>query len=202
MAHYVDRNDRYDVGLWCEALSEAGYNYNNSSNSTSTPMSNSTAQPRFEYVILLNDSVFAVRHYSEYNGVLQALQDENFNNNHTETQTHVVGLSSSNVGGYWLESVHRGFTKVGTNTFMGHSCVHDANHQSFGSHLNAPWRKKRAIVDHHEIGLVHKFPPNPTWVCFHPTHHLIGLPICRKRGSKTNDFGSCWLRSNNSLSPN
>eukprot|EP00529_Nitzschia_sp_RCC80_P036636 CAMPEP_0113439586 /NCGR_PEP_ID=MMETSP0014_2-20120614/115_1 /TAXON_ID=2857 /ORGANISM="Nitzschia sp." /LENGTH=195 /DNA_ID=CAMNT_0000330347 /DNA_START=218 /DNA_END=806 /DNA_ORIENTATION=+ /assembly_acc=CAM_ASM_000159 len=55
----------------------------------------------------------------------------------------------------WLESVFRGFTKDGLQTFLQHSCV-PSTHESFcnGKRERA---RKRCIVVHHEVGLVKQF---------------------------------------------
>jgi hypothetical protein len=135
--HYFP-NTRYDVGLWCDALVELGYN-----NITQAP---------FENTILLNDSVFALRHF---NSILETLQDDK--------SKQLVSLSYSyNGGSYWLESVLRGFSRQGIPRFLDYSCQHDANHSSFGSHFNREAERKHAIVSYHEIGLARQYPPNTT----------------------------------------
>jgi hypothetical protein len=141
-AHFF-KNDRYDVGLWCDALLKEGYISDNT---------NTTSLPRtpFENTILLNDSVFAIRHF---NGILEELQD---------TDMHLVGLSYSNLGSFWLESVFRGFSPEGIVTFLHHSCNKSADHASFGPTLISRERKKRAIVDYHEIKLAFQYLPNTT----------------------------------------
>jgi hypothetical protein len=148
-------NTRYDVGLWCDALLELGYN-----NSTQVP---------FENTILLNDSVFALHHF---NGVLEALQDDK--------SKQLVSLSYSyNGGSYWLESVLRGFSREGISGFLDYSCQHDANHSSFGSHFHLAWKRKREIVAYHEMGLARQYPPIARPGCSRPIHQRAGTS---KRG--------------------
>jgi hypothetical protein len=132
--HYFT-NNRYDTGLWCDALLEEGYN-NKNNNTNGVP---------FENTILLNDSVFALR---QFNGILQALQADK------ERQLQFVSLSHSHKYHYWLESVFRGFSRQGIATFVNYSCQLEANHSSF--------QKKTAIVLYHEMGLVTQYPPNTT----------------------------------------
>lgn len=140
-AHYY-KNDRYDVGLWCDALIKEGYLLDGNANSP-------VPRTPFENTILSNDSVFAIRHF---NGILEELQD---------THKHFVGLSYSNTGGFWLESVVRGFSRKGIFTFMHHSCL-PADHPSFGQNLKSRVRRKRRIVEHHEIKLASQYLPNET----------------------------------------
>lgn len=135
------KNDHYDVGLWCDALIKAGYVSGN--NNTTVP------HTPFENTILLNDSIFAIRHF---NGILEELQD---------TGKHLVGLSYSNLSSFWLESVFQGFSIEGIETFLRHSCK-SVDHLSFGSTLKSRARKKRAIVEYHEIKLASQYPPNTT----------------------------------------
>ena len=101
----------------------------------------------FGNTLLLNDSVFALRHF---NGILEELQD---------TDYRVVGLSSSLSEGYWLESIFRGFSYKGIQTFMNHSCV-PVTHKSFGPKLTSAVKKKRKIVHYHEILLAYRFAPD------------------------------------------
>jgi hypothetical protein len=138
-------NNRYDVGLWCDALSALGYNDNNNNNNIHHQQQQNTP---FARTLLLNDSVFAIRHFS---GILESLRDEK--------DKHLVGLSYSNKQGYWLESVFRGFSPSGIQLFMNHSCHCGPDHPSFGRRLSTR-KQKRAIVDYHEIGLIRSFTNN------------------------------------------
>jgi hypothetical protein len=150
-------NDRYDVGLWCDALSALGYNNNHSNNSNDYNSNDSNHHHQqqqqqntpFARTLLLNDSVFAIRHFS---GILESLRDEK--------DKHLVGLSYSNTEGFWLESVFRGFSPRGIQLFMNHSCHCGPDHPSFGRELASTRKQKRAIVDYHEIGLIRSFTNN------------------------------------------
>jgi hypothetical protein len=150
-------NDRYDVGLWCDALSTLGYNTNNKNDNNSD--NHQQQQPNtlpFARTLLLNDSVFAIRHFS---GILEALRDE--------PDKHFVGLSYSNTAGFWLESVFRGFSPRGIQLFRNHSCHRGPDHPSFGRQFKSKQKQKRAIVEYHEIGLIRQFD--------HHTNTTMGL---------------------------
>jgi hypothetical protein len=142
---YEFANDRYDVGLWCDALSALGYNDNNTNNN-SHHHQQLQQNPPFARTLLLNDSVFAIRHFS---GILESLRDEQ--------DKHLVGLSYSNTAGFWLESVFRGFSPRGIQLFMNHSCHCGPDHPSFGRQFLSKQKQKRAIVEYHEIGLIRPF---------------------------------------------
>jgi hypothetical protein len=121
-------NDRYDVGLWCDALEEEGL------------------QEQFDDVILLNDSIFAIR---EFNGVLETLQRNNLS---------MTSLNHAhNEDGTWLESVYRAFSRTGLRQFMNHSCV-PKDHPSFCRNAKNGRKKKRCITTHHEVGMARQFP--------------------------------------------
>ena len=139
--HYF-RNDRYDVGLWCDALSALGY-------------SNTTDSVPFNNTLLLNDSVFAMRRFG---GILDTLR--------THRDKQMVGLSYSFTHGYWIESVFRGFARGGILPFMAHSCSRGPSDRSFGPRYLAQYKKKRAIVTHHEIPLARQYPTNSTMGLF------------------------------------
>jgi hypothetical protein len=71
-------NDRYDVGLWCDALDEV--------------LVEETDE--YESIVLLNDSVYAMH---QFTGILDKL-------NQAGDELDMVGLSYSNSGGsFWLE---------------------------------------------------------------------------------------------------
>jgi len=123
-------NDRYDVGLWCDGLK-------------------TLHGDEYDDVVLLNDSLFALR---EFSGVLDTLREENL-------RMTSLSYSARDPDGIWLESVFRGFDKKGLSTFMNHSCV-PANHRFF-CHLEKSSRDiKRCITEHHEIAIARLFPPD------------------------------------------
>lgn len=120
-------NDRYDAGLWCDALNE---------------VDNLRNQTR-KYTILSNDSFVIFQHFR---GILDQLRRK---------QHDFVSLSAWNVTNFFfLESVLRGFTSEGLRVFTNHSCV-PLNHTRNCHHLNhRPVLKKRCIVEAQEIELV------------------------------------------------
>jgi len=126
--YYV--NDRYDVGLWCDAL------YDN----------NLKIFKDHDEFVLLNDSVLAIQHYM---GVLDLLQTKNLS---------MTSLTYSDVPGtfYWMESFFRAFNKNGMSKYMKHACTKPATHPSWcrgWSKLKA----KRCIVDIFEIDIAGLF---------------------------------------------
>lgn len=174
-------NDRYDVGLWCDALQQhLGYSaaatttaHNHTTTTTSSTIAHTT-------VMLLNDSVYAIR---PYQGLLHAMHI-------THPDKHLIGLSYSHTSKsmrndkYWLESVYRGFSADGIRTFLRHSCGLSAHHRSFGGRFRAPWKRKRAIVRYHEIGLVQSFAD--------PTVTTMGLFSSDAPGSTTT---TTWVQN-------
>ena len=122
-------NDRYDVGLWCDALFHQGFFDSNP----------------YDYVILLNDSVFALRPFTR-------IQDEIFQHNYS-----LVGLSYSQLNHYWLESIYRAFTADAVRIYMNHSCV-PATHPSFCRNETDYQVWKRCIVEYHEIAIAGLYP--------------------------------------------
>jgi len=86
-------NDRYDVGLWCDALEYLTLR-------------------KFKYFVLLNDSVFALR---RFRAVLDFLQTDRYNLVGL-TYSHLGGS-------YWVESFFRGFSLEGIQKLRQHSCI-------------------------------------------------------------------------------
>jgi hypothetical protein len=138
--HFVNRsvsvdakyfiNDRYDVGLWCDGL-------------TTIPLN------EYDDVVLLNDSLFALR---EFNGVLETLQQK-------KLQMTSLSYSATDPNGVWLESVFRGFDQRGLSTFRNHSCV-PPDHPYFCPGVTSSIELKRCITEHHEIAVARLFPPD------------------------------------------
>lgn len=134
-------NFRYDVGLWCDAIEAID-------------------KDNFNEFGLINDSVFALRHFS---GVYDALSAKNVS---------ITSLSYSyspkyfkgdfGVEHFWIESVFRGFTKDGINTFFGHSCV-PADHPFF-----CPLKddNKDCIVNNFEHDLAIEYPCDKVYGIF------------------------------------
>jgi len=128
-ARYFD-NQRYDVGLWCDAL-QGLYSYN-----------------KYGYFMILNDSIFALR---EFDGILDALRSPN-----NFSFVSLNGNENDKRAPFWLESVFRGFDELGLSIFLKNSCV-PQDDESFCRN-KIPVKRKRCIVEHHEIDLVGQFP--------------------------------------------
>ena len=96
-------NNRYDVGLWCEALE-----YANSSG--------------YKYITLANDSIMLLRHSRV---VLDKLE--------THCYDLVGMSYSHTGGRFWIESYIRGFSQQGIRVFQQHSCAMPPSHQSFAT---------------------------------------------------------------------
>ena len=127
-------NDRYDVGLWCDALHDLGL----------TNTGNVNGNPNDSFV-LSNDSIFALRPFT---AILDKLKARNLT---------LTSLNYSNRDhNYWLESVLRGFSATGLQRFMQHACV-PRNHFYFCPHLHSKIKKKRCIVEHFEIAIASLF---------------------------------------------
>ena len=129
-ARFFD-NKRYDVGLWCDGLQGL---YSQSS--------------KYDFFLLLNDSIFALR---EFNGILEDLKS------HKDRSMNSLNYNNFSSGGYWYESVFRGFDANGLSIFRNHSCV-PQTHEYFCPKENKVRRKKHCLVEHHEIGLARQFP--------------------------------------------
>jgi hypothetical protein len=128
-------NDRYDVGLWCDALQW---------------MEDQGELADMSSVELLNDSVFALR---EYSGIRTALEDRN---------ASMVSLSyslnrpeGSGPEMYWVESIWRGFDRPGIQTFKDYSC-RPATDPMFCS--RRWWGQKGCIVENFERNMVRQYP--------------------------------------------
>lgn len=124
-ANFFD-NDRYDVGLWCDALEGI--------------------QQRFDKVLLLNDSILILR---KFNGVINALRSTDYDlvslNHNKEDQNEM-----------WVESVFRGFNAKALQVFMNHSCL-PKTQKTNCSKFSARSKRKRCIVEYHEIRLASVF---------------------------------------------
>lgn len=131
----VSVNDRYDVGLWCDALEW---------------MELSGDLARMHQVELLNDSVFALR---EYSGILSALEEHNASM--TSLSYSLNRPEGHGPEMYWVESVWRGFDRDGVQTFKDYSC-RPATDPMFCS--RRWWGKKGCIVENFERNMARQFP--------------------------------------------
>jgi hypothetical protein len=133
----VTVNDRYDVGLWCDALSR---------------MNAGDANSPHDKIALLNDSVFALREYTEIFGALGKASMTSLN----YSFIHPKGTGDEF---YWLESVWRGFDRVGIRTFAAHSCRPPDDPLFCQS---AWWGRKGCIVENFERAMAKQFPREKT----------------------------------------
>uniref|UniRef100_A0A7S1D1N4 Uncharacterized protein n=1 Tax=Cyclophora tenuis TaxID=216820 RepID=A0A7S1D1N4_CYCTE len=102
----TDKNNRYDVGLWCDALEFV---------QSKSPL-------RYKYITLVNDSVMVLRHTRV---LLDRLETNRYD---------LVGMSYSHTGGsFWIESYVRGFSARGIEAFQEHSCRLAPSHESFST---------------------------------------------------------------------
>jgi hypothetical protein len=125
-------NDRYDVGLWCDALKDTGL------------LESQLERRRFKYVVLANDSVFALSHFR---GILEKLKQGTHN---------LVSLSEYDGTdyGYWVESIMRGFTMEGLEVFAEHSCQASADGMGCTPYHS---RRKKCIIHKYEMGFANSF---------------------------------------------
>jgi hypothetical protein len=130
-------NDRYDVGLWCDALEW---------------MERSGDLAKMHQVELLNDSVFALRKYS---AILNALQE--YNASMTSLSYSWNRPEGSGPDMFWVESIWRGFDRAGVQTFKDYSC-RPATDPMFCS--RKWWGKKGCIVENFERNMAREFPPD------------------------------------------
>lgn len=134
---YYFINDRYDVGLWCDAISVLQIK---------------------GVVYLLNDSVFALRVFKHMHVAVTTLLK-------SKTAPVVLAMAGSNTmgdgydGALWIESYYRGFSPMALQTFVNYSCSVAAtkNVQHCQTKVRAKFKKKRCIVDYHEIGLSRQY---------------------------------------------
>jgi len=139
-------NDRYDVGLWCDALLSHTVNVE-------------SVQAMHNEFVLSNDSIMAVE--DKFTAVLDYLHDKNLS---------MTSLNFSLLDGYWLESAMRAFSKKGVGTYIQRACV-PASHEYWCPGLNTTntteaTLQKRCIVENFEISIARLFPRHETWGLF------------------------------------
>ncbi|KAG7366579.1 hypothetical protein IV203_029249 [Nitzschia inconspicua] len=131
--YYV--NDRYDVGLWCDALQE---------------VLDAKGMDLIKTITMLNDSVYAFRKFS---GILDALS-------HRPFDLDMVGINYYNHSdSQWLESVLRGFPIRSIPIFNERICQ-VANTKPCSK--LGPIKRKRCIVEKFEIEAAGNFFRNRT----------------------------------------
>mmetsp|Transcript_54536 Transcript_54536/g.132405 ORF Transcript_54536/g.132405 Transcript_54536/m.132405 type:complete len:321 (+) Transcript_54536:274-1236(+) len=140
-------NDRYDTGLWCDAL-QSIEDVGNRNNEDSNEQKGKEGFP-YDDVVLLNDSLFALR---DYTGVLDTLQSK------PRLRMTSLNYVGSDPKGVWLESVFRAFDRQGLEVFRNHSCV-PAEDPMFCPGITDARDLKRCITEHHEIEIARLFMP-------------------------------------------
>jgi hypothetical protein len=139
-------NDRYDVGLWCDAAQDKLDVDNNSS-----------IFDLHDDFIVTNDSVMAAQ--ENYSGVLDSLREENLNmtslnysflhdKNDLSLFSHQWIFSRSDK--MWLESALRAFNHDGMKTFLSNVCV-PPDHPYFCPSSRNRAQRKRCVVESMEI---------------------------------------------------
>jgi hypothetical protein len=131
-------NDRYDVGLWCDAIQ-----FLSSQNQTN----------EYDEYGLLNDSVFALH---EFPDLFDVLQSRNISLSSLSYSYSAKYFRSYGPEHFWVESVFRGLSQQGLATFMNHSCV-PADHPYFCRELSIS-EQKACIINNFEHDLAKAFP--------------------------------------------
>jgi len=126
-------NDRYDVGLWCDAIGSLNIH-------------------EFDEFGLINDSVFALRDFVEVYDALSVKNVSLTSLSYSYTAKNFKGKPGSQY--FWVESVYRGFTREGINAFQNHSCV-PADHPFFCPEKD---ENKDCIINNFEHDLATEFP--------------------------------------------
>jgi hypothetical protein len=139
-------NDRYDVGLWCDAAQDKLDVHNDAS-----------IFDLHDDFIVTNDSIMATTEH--YSGILDTLRYDNLNmtslNYSFLHEKHEHSLFShrwifSRSDKMWLESALRAFNHDGMKTFLSNVCV-SADHPYFCPSLRNRAQRKRCVVEAMEI---------------------------------------------------
>ena len=162
-------NDRYDAGLWCDALlkGNALKKIAAENNQEGTYVGGHSKYNRF---LLINDSIMAVKKSNEF---LEALTEKNASlislsywGNKEKQQERASGNSTNYVDPYWLESPLRAFSLEGIQIYADKVCsLGKINAQRDCPHLYADKRlnkkhgsgarkNKQCIVEKTEINVV------------------------------------------------
>lgn len=126
-------NDRYDVGLWCDTIESLNID-------------------EFDEFGLINDSVFAMHSFSEVFDALSLKNVSLTSTGYSYTPKHFEG--DDDPGNFWVESIYRGFTKIGIDIFREHSCV-PKDHPFFCPEKDD---NKACIVNNFEHDLAIQYP--------------------------------------------
>ena len=176
----VSKNDRYDVGLWCDALSYMDGELISSSSSLNNDDDDEIeGLSSYDEIGLINDSVFALR---EYTSILDSIHERNVSM--TSLSYSLIHPNGYGPEHYWLESVWRGFSKEGIKTFIDYSCRPKATDPLYCP--TKMWGRKGCIVENFERQMSRQFPKEKTYGIF-PSD------VPKNMLSWTNTFHS-WVR--------
>jgi len=194
--YYV--NDRYDVGLWCDAAQDK------------LDVENDDASSIFDLhddFILTNDSIMATK--ANYSDILDTLRGENLNmtslnysflsdkNEHSLFSHRWIFSRSDKM---WLESAFRGFNHDGMKTFLNNVCV-SPDHPYFCPSLRNRGQRKRCLVESMEIRIGGLYPEEKVKGLFPadapPAATTITATSSRKyryhsRNNKEEEEGKMW----------
>lgn len=181
VAYYT--NDRYDAGLWCDALShhlgfdgvrytiekdQASSSINNNSsdrnnNNTASATTAAAAPPaRPRAIFLINDSVIALRRYRDLTDKIlkfSKLERQNITS-HRQANLKLVSLNGrletpARRKWYYVESVYRGLTPEAVSAFYDYTC---ADMRDCFRYAEVPEKQMmKCIVNHYEIGVAGAF---------------------------------------------
>ena len=145
-------NDRYDAGLWCDALTEG-----NSTHKSTTLRSRISEYDQF---FLINDSVMAVEPFNEFLDALERKNADLVSLNYWGDKKD--GVVNGTYGTYWVESPVRAFSKKGIQVYSNHICKLGKIRWRFDCpHLkNSRYKRhrdKRCIVEKTEIDVAKYF---------------------------------------------
>ncbi|KAL9179815.1 hypothetical protein ACHAXT_007785 [Thalassiosira profunda] len=159
------RNDRYDIGLWCDAL-HYGYGYNATNITSGSNSSESLESTVPDAVFVVNDSAMSMRKYNNLTRRIVhtarlEMQGANLTAPRTRKQhARLVSLNGRfddysspvpNARYNWVESVYRGLTPAGLKPFYDFSCSPQSFQPCFGAEFSG--KRKRCVVDHFERAL-------------------------------------------------
>lgn len=145
-------NDRYDVGLWCDALKDKMEIYSKDDGN------NFDSVLAYKEFVLINDSIMAIR--DDFTDVLDVLK--------LDSRLSMTSLNYSFLYGskgdhnrsrdrkMWLESVFRAFNRNGITRYMNYACV-PASHPYFCPDESDDEVKKRCVVEALEINIANLF---------------------------------------------
>ena len=145
--YYV--NDRYDVGLWCDALKDK-------TDPRSIISDIDHLFEAYDDFVLINDSIMAIR--DNFTDVLSVLRKHKLSMtslNYSFLQGP-QGDNNTTDQNVWLESVFRAFDKNGLYRYMKHACV-PASHPFFCPYEIDVLVKKRCVVESMEIKIASLF---------------------------------------------